>query len=190
MDQRCSSILLRVQREKKTDSIHTHIDRGEGLRPTSDSSRSLARREKRLSDWKNQLLEKESIVFIVLTRAAHICRDDELCRGARLCSKEFFLIGAVLSSHSAPMYIYTYIHICVCVCVQSLLFLSSQECPRRRGEERKKESEDIERSIGRTARDDSERNRQRERWDRRNEKEQLLLLLIWISLACTDEHSL
>jgi hypothetical protein len=71
----------------------------------------------------------------------NICIDDKLCRGARLCSKEFFHRLFFLLT----MYIYLY------VCVYShYFFYQANNALEERTEEKKKESEDIERSIGRT----------------------------------------
>jgi hypothetical protein len=84
------------------------------------------------------------IVFIALILllgpiSMNACIDDGLCRGARLCSKEFFS-SAVLSSH----YVYIYI------CVYSHYFFYQANHALEEEERKKIESEDIERSIGRT----------------------------------------
>jgi hypothetical protein len=66
--------------------------------------------------------------------------DNELCRSVRLCSKEFFHRLFFLLT----MFVYLY------MCVQSLLFSIKPTMPSKKREGERKESEDIERSIGRT----------------------------------------
>jgi hypothetical protein len=89
-------------------------------------------RRQRLYYRKNQLLEKKLIVFIALirsfrSRSTNAYIDDRLlCRSVRLCSKEFF--HRLFFLLTMNVHIYIYIH----MCVQSLLFLSRQQCPRRK----------------------------------------------------------
>jgi hypothetical protein len=78
------------------------------------------------------------IVFIALILllgpiSMNACIDDGLCRGARLCSKEFFS-SAVLSSH----YVYIYIYVCTVITFSIKPTMPSKKrIRRRRGEEKK-----------------------------------------------------
>ena len=128
---------------------------------------------------KNQLVEKKLIVFIALILLLGLYQRIHIqtinCVEVLVCVQKNFFIGC--SFFSLHMYVYIYI------CVQSLLFLSSQQCPRRRKEEKKKESEDIERSIGRTTELPSDTTSKSEK--KRGETEEMrrsncCLLLIWI----------
>lgn len=102
------------------------------------SSETIGERE--LVCLRNQLVERELIVFIaLLLRVVRIyvnafeCSNSDSYEGARLRSKEIpsfsSFSSAVLSSHAARIFIHR------CECVQSLLFLSSQQCPPSKGED-------------------------------------------------------
>jgi hypothetical protein len=106
------------------------------IRPTLYSSCSRKLLTTKIVLLRNQLLEKELIVFIALILLLGLYQrmhmymyiDNILCRGARLCSKEFLHRLFFLLT----MYVYLYI------CVQSLLFSIKPTMPSKKRRERRR----------------------------------------------------
>ena len=117
-----------------------------------------------------------------------------VCVDVLVCVQKNFFIGCSFFSRCMNIYTYTYIYRERCA-YNHYFFLSSQhnalEMKKRTRGREKKESEDIERSIGRTTvlPEDTTGNKERGETGE-NEKEQLLLLLIWVYVHTANGWSL